>query len=141
MNSKESYKVNKCLKPIKSNQIKSSCLGIALGSRIQGEVSIHYVLRFFSLDLYKICVPITLARFENIKTLRITHTNKPPPLGKMSFSVMLIFRNTANKTYFWGGGNYFIWTITVDLNRSIFPATSSLFIHCALILEKRVEIY
>ena len=108
MNSKESYKVNKCLKPIKSNQIKSSCLGIALGSRIQGEVSIHYVLRFFSLDLYKICVPITLARFENIKTLRITHTNKPPPLGKMSFSVMLIFRNTANKTYFWGGGIYFI---------------------------------
>ena len=50
------------------NQIKSSCLGIALSSHIQGEVSIHCVLRFFSLDLYKVCVPITPARLENIKT-------------------------------------------------------------------------
>ena len=128
MNSKESYKVNKCLKPIKSNQIKSSCLGIALGSRIQGEVSIHYVLRFFSLDLYKICVPITLARFENIKTLRITHTNKhPTPQGKMSFSVMLIFRNTANKTYFGGGIILFELLPLIWIDLSFLPLAACLY--------------
>ena len=51
---------------IKSNQIKSFGLGIALGSFMQSGVSIHCVLRFFSPDLYKIVISVTLARIEII---------------------------------------------------------------------------
>ena len=53
---------------IKSNQIKSFGLGIALGSFMQSGVSIHCVLRFFIPDPHKVVISVTLARIEIINS-------------------------------------------------------------------------